>query len=83
LQKMYDHLTDGTAVIIIDFKMKLLPVYYREAMTAWFGKRGMAVFGAMVVTKKTENERAADPRSTSSLTTSFIDVVADENSEDA
>jgi hypothetical protein len=36
------------AVILIDFKMKAEPIYFRETQTEHFGKRGMTWHGILV-----------------------------------
>ncbi|KAJ0389468.1 hypothetical protein P43SY_011890 [Pythium insidiosum] len=36
------------AIVLIDFKMKLEPLYYREKTVEHYGKRGMTWHGALV-----------------------------------
>eukprot|EP00984_Skeletonema_dohrnii_P019003 scaffold9000_cov72-Skeletonema_dohrnii-CCMP3373.AAC.4 len=44
-------LTASDAVVICDFKMKINPLYFREAQKDWYGKRGIACCGFLVYTK--------------------------------
>jgi hypothetical protein len=36
------------AFVLVDFKMKLKPIYYREKTVDHYGKRGMSWHGASV-----------------------------------
>ena len=36
------------AVVVIDYKMKMQPIYYRETTLEHYGKRGMSWHGAML-----------------------------------
>ncbi len=47
-------LTSTEAVVICDFKMKINPLYHREAMKDWYGKRGVACCGFLIYTKAPE-----------------------------
>ena len=38
------------AIVVSDFKMKILPMYFRENQRKFFGKRGTACLGFMVLT---------------------------------
>jgi len=44
-------LKDNEAIVVCDFKMKINPMYFREAQKDWFGKRGTACCGFLVYTK--------------------------------
>ena len=48
------------AVIVCDFKMKILPIYFLEGQRQWFGKRGTACLGFMVLTNIDELEDEVD-----------------------
>lgn len=56
-QDFYFDLLDGEAVVIIDWKMKILDSKYREAQQDWFSKRGTSVLGAEVHLKTTEGRK--------------------------
>jgi hypothetical protein len=50
----YFDLKEGEAVVIIDYKMKILSSKYREAQKDWFSKRGTSVLGAEIHIKTKE-----------------------------
>eukprot|EP00957_Ditylum_brightwellii_P103114 7858663-Ditylum_brightwellii.AAC.1 len=43
----------SNVLMVIDHKQKVLQMKYREGQVEYCGKRGMSVFGAMIVTWKT------------------------------
>ena len=47
---------DG-AIIIVDYKMKILPQKARETKNEWFGKRGWSLHSVLVYTKDIENNK--------------------------
>lgn len=53
-------LKKNQAIVISDFKMKLLPIYFRENQRKFFGKRGTACLGFMVLTNVEEKEGEVD-----------------------
>lgn len=40
------------AIVIADFKMKILPMYFRETKRQFFGKRGTSCLGVMTITNQ-------------------------------
>jgi hypothetical protein len=46
----------NTAVLTIDFKMKLMSLKWQESMVEFFGKRGICVFGQGWTRYKTQEE---------------------------
>lgn len=44
-----DNLEYDEAVIISDYKMKILPVAFRENQKKWFGKKGTTMIGFMII----------------------------------
>ena len=66
--------------IVIDYKMKMLPVYFREKMLEHYGKKGMSWHGAMLYMKQTcedddDREKLAD------LLTTYYDHISDGDSK--
>ena len=47
-KKEYAALDEDEAVVVIDYKMKVLPRSYREKQLDWFSKRGMSVLGVEI-----------------------------------
>ena len=47
-------LDEKGAVIIVDYKMKILPKSARETKSAFFGKKGWALHSIFVYTRKSE-----------------------------
>ena len=43
-------LGEGEAIVISDWKMKILSAFHRENQKKWFGKRGTSCIGFMVIT---------------------------------
>ena len=54
--KIMDELQDGEALLICDWAMKFIPLYYREKMTQWYGKKGIS-WHVSVVIFRNNNER--------------------------
>ncbi|RHZ62731.1 hypothetical protein Glove_335g14 [Diversispora epigaea] len=48
---------DGEAVIIVDYKMKILPQSARETKAEFFGKRGWSLHSVLVYTKNIEQNQ--------------------------
>lgn len=80
-EEVLKELDAETVYVIVDWKMKLLEMAYRQAMSEFFGQRGIAWFGMMVYQLKNDDELAADK--TSKYKTSFIDLTMDDGKEDA
>jgi hypothetical protein len=57
-QEFYKDLKEDEAVIIMDFKMKILASKYREKQKDWYSKRGFSCLGAMIIfgSSKESNE---------------------------
>ena len=75
-----------TAVLIYDFKMKLMSMAYRESMVDFFGKRGIVLFGMAFTRYKTDDEfldDRVDNAYKSNLKTEYIDTTTNESSEDS
>ena len=53
--EFYSNLADDEAVVICDWKMKILSSKFREAQAEWFSKRGMSLLG-FEIHLKSENE---------------------------
>ncbi len=47
-----DQLNEETGLLIFDWAMKIVPRKHRESMKEWFGKRGLSLFGAVLLLKK-------------------------------
>lgn len=47
-QRCVDNGSSSEALVVLDFKMKLEPLYYREKTVERYGKRGISWHGAMV-----------------------------------
>ena len=45
----YRDLGEDEAIIIMDYKMKILSSYFREKQVDWFSKRGFSCLGAMII----------------------------------
>jgi uncharacterized C2H2 Zn-finger protein len=58
-QWLIDHLLEDEALLIEDFKMKLLPLFFREATQDFYSKRGIPWLGLMFIRRKTADEKAA------------------------
>ncbi|POG58390.1 hypothetical protein GLOIN_2v1790442 [Rhizophagus irregularis DAOM 181602=DAOM 197198] len=52
-----EELDEEGAVIIVDYKMKILPQSSRETKTEFFGKRGWSLHSVLVYTKNTEQNQ--------------------------
>ena len=48
IQEIHDGLKPGECLILMDYKMKFDPVYFREKTLEHFGKKGLSWHGAMV-----------------------------------
>ena len=53
-------LKKNQAIVIADFKMKILPMYFRENQRLFFGKRGTACLGFMVISNTKEKTSGVD-----------------------
>jgi hypothetical protein len=54
LDRMVDSLQANKVLAILDWKMKLLMMLYRESMVDYLGKRGIPWMGIMFVRKRNE-----------------------------
>ena len=54
VRKNLEELDGEGAVIIVDYKMKILPQSARETKTEFFGKRGWSLHSVLVYTKNME-----------------------------
>ncbi len=51
----FSQLDSNGALIIVDYKMKILPKKARETKNEWFGKRGWTLHSILVYTKNADN----------------------------
>ena len=51
----FSQLDSDGALIIVDYKMKILPKKAREIKNEWFRKRGWTLHSVLVYTKNSEN----------------------------
>lgn len=58
MSRLLDELDDDEALVVADWKMKFLMSCFREAMSDFFGKRGMPWHGCMLIRKPLRFERA-------------------------
>ena len=49
-KEFYSKLKPGEAIVIADWKMKILPMEYRESQQKFFAKRGFSCLGFLVIT---------------------------------
>jgi hypothetical protein len=47
MDSKFKELDNTTAIVVIDFKNKVLPTYRRESMKLYFGKEGISMLGCM------------------------------------
>ena len=73
-----DSLADDTAVVISDFKMKILSCFFRENQLKFFGKRGTSCLGFMVIT----NSEDAEVRANGIKEVKFIMMFSDDAKQD-
>ena len=78
LAELQDH--PDRAYIVIDYKMKMIQVYFREKTIDHYGKKVMSWHGAMVYTKQTCEEND-DPDSLHKLLTTYYDHISDGDSK--
>jgi hypothetical protein len=45
----YADLAEDEAILVMDYKMKILSSKHREKQSAWFSKRGFSVLGALII----------------------------------
>ena len=87
-QEAVDNLKMDQVIIVVDFKMKLLSMLYRESQASWFGKHGWSLLGFMLTRRKTATEIEAERERSrnhsdviGSMVTEFFDVVSDNATE--
>jgi hypothetical protein len=66
--------------IMIDYKMKMLPVYFREKTLEHYGKKGMSWHGAMLYMKQ-KCEDDDDRDKLADLLTTYYDHISDGDSK--
>lgn len=95
-QRVIDSLDKDTdCVVVIDYKMKVLSLVWRESMAHFYGKRGISLLGVAIVRYKTaaevqqqhDAEEQRDRRSSNQLffsetITEFYDLATDDATED-
>lgn len=85
-EQVLKELDAETIYIIVDWKMKLLEMAYRQAMCEFFGQRGIAWLGVMIYELKSAEELAAEATTNSATKTKyktkFIDLTTDDGKED-
>lgn len=85
-EEVLKELDDETVYIIVDWKMKLLEMAYRQAMSEFFGQRGISWFGIMVYERKNATEIATDAAAgrtgASKYKVQFLDLTTDDSKED-
>ncbi len=57
VQVNLDKLDENRAVIIVDYKMRILPYNARETKSQFFGKRGWTLHSSLVYTKDIINNK--------------------------
>jgi hypothetical protein len=63
---------EGTAFVLVDYKMKILQTYFREDQKHFFGKQGNSLLGALVYIKRDGK-----------LLSFFLDLALKDNMQDA
>ena len=48
-------LPDNTAIVVSDWKMKILSCFFRENQAKWFGKRGTSCLGFMIISNAVDD----------------------------
>ena len=48
-KEYYQDLAEDEAIVVMDFKMKILASMYREKQKDWFSKRGFSCLGALII----------------------------------
>lgn len=71
-------LADDSALVICDFKMKLLSCFFRENQLKFFGKRGTGCLGFMIVT----SSRDPDAREKGIKEVKFVMMFTDDTNQD-
>lgn len=72
-EHFYDNLKSDEAVVICDWKMKILAAKYREAQAEWFSKRGISLLG-FEIHRKVESGK---------METTYHFFVTDDTTQDA
>ena len=49
LATLVSSLPHNKVAILCDYKMKVVPKYFREGQSVWFGKSGIVLFGVMFI----------------------------------
>jgi hypothetical protein len=55
MEELLENLCTGSALIVMDFKMKFLPQYWREITLQHYGKRGISWAGSMIYIRSGES----------------------------
>src|SRR6266498_5661530 len=74
VQVNLDELDEDGAVIIVDYKMRILPCSARETKSQFFGKRGWSLHSSLVYTKDANNNK---------LNVQVFDHCSDDTGQDA
>lgn len=48
-KQFYSQMCDGEALVILDYKMKILASMFREKQIDWFSKRGFSCLGCLIL----------------------------------
>jgi hypothetical protein len=76
------HNHPNRAYVVIDYKMKMLPVYFREKTLDHYGKKGMSWHGAMLyMHQHCEDEDEDEANNLEELLTTYYDHISDGDSK--
>jgi hypothetical protein len=74
------------ALLVLDWKMKLLASYYRMKSSEWYGRKGLSYHGAMVILKPAPSVEEKDVRggeiNDGDMQMYFIDMMTDDSTQD-
>ena len=59
-REQMQNLKEDEAIVVCDFKMKILPHFLKETKNEFFGKRGTACLGFMIITNTEQKEGEVD-----------------------
>lgn len=76
-----EELQDNEFLLIVDWKMKIQMMLYRESMVQFFGKRGISLLGVAIVRKRTAEE-LGQSKKLSKFLVEFHDLISDNTTED-
>ena len=81
LKIVMEELQDNEFLLIVDWKMKIQMMLYRESMVQFFGKRGISLLGVAIVRKRTAEE-LGQSKKLSKFLVEFHDLISDNTTED-